>query len=100
YVPGHWVPELIDAAGGDLVAGTPRRRSYVMQWDELRALEPEVVLIMPCGYDLAAARAEAERYNARLREFAATVHCLDASAFFSRSGPRVVDGVELLSEIL
>jgi len=100
YVPGHWVPEMIDAAGGDLVAGTARHRSYVMEWDELRALAPDVVLIMPCGFDLAAARAEAQRYAATLRTITATVHCLDAAAYFSRSGPRVADGVELLAETL
>jgi iron complex transport system substrate-binding protein len=100
YVPGHWVPEMIAAAGGDLVAGTARERSYAMKWDDLRALEPDVVLIMPCGYDLAAARAEAECHAGALRGFGATVHCLDASAYFSRSGPRVADGVELLAKIL
>jgi iron complex transport system substrate-binding protein len=100
YVPGHWVPEMIDAAGGDLVAGTARHRSYAMDWDELRALAPDVVLIMPCGFDLAAARVEAQRHAATLRSVAATVHCLDASAYFSRSGPRVADGVELLAQIL
>jgi len=100
YVPGHWVPEMIDAAGGDLVAGTARHRSYAMDWDELRALAPDVVLVMPCGLDLAAARVEAQRHAATLRSIAATVHCLDASAYFSRSGPRVADGVELLAQIL
>jgi iron complex transport system substrate-binding protein len=100
YVPGHWVPELIDAAGGDLVAGKAHQRSYVMEWDDLRALQPDVVLIMPCGFDLAASRVEAQRYDRLLRSMAATVHCLDASAYFSRSGPRVVAGVELLSQIL
>ncbi len=100
YVPGHWVPEMIAAAGGDLVAGTARQRSYAMEWDALRALAPDVVLIMPCGFDLAAARAEAQRYAATLHSIAATVHCLDASAYFSRSGPRVADGVELLAQTL
>ena len=100
YVPGHWVPELIEAAGGDLVAGTAHQRSYRVEWDQLRALEPDVVLVMPCGFDRSAARLAAQRYEALLRSLAAKVHCLDASAYFSRSGPRVVDGVELLSEIL
>jgi len=100
YVPGHWVPELIDAAGGELVAGKAHERSYVMEWGALRALHPDMVLIMPCGFDLAAARVEAQRYDTLLRSFSAPVHCLDASAYFSRSGPRVVTGVELLSQIL
>jgi len=100
YVPGHWVPELIEAAGGDLVAGTAHQRSYRVEWDELRALEPDVVLVIPCGFDHSAARLAAQRHDALLQSFGAKVHCLDASAYFSRSGPRVVDGIELLSEIL
>jgi iron complex transport system substrate-binding protein len=71
-----------------------------MEWDALRGLAPDVVLIMPCGFDLAAARAEAQRHAATLRGIAATVHCLDASAYFSRSGPRVADGIELLAQTL
>ena len=100
YVSGHWVPELIDAAGGDLVAGTAHQRSYRAEWDQLRALAPDVVLVIPCGFDRSAARLAAQPYEAVLHGFGAKVHCLDASAYFSRSGPRVVDGVELLSEIL
>ena len=102
YVPGHWVPELIAAAGGDLVAGTARRPSYRMEWSELRALDPDVVLIMPCGFNLEETRREAERYDAVLRGIAAPphVHLLDASAYFSRSGPRVVDGLEILASAI
>jgi len=96
YVPGHWVPELIAAAGGDLVAGTARRPSYRMEWSELRALDPDIVLIMPCGFNLVETHREAERYDGVLRGIAPHVHLLDASAYFSRSGPRVVDGLETL----
>jgi iron complex transport system substrate-binding protein len=99
YVPGHWVPELIAAAGGDLLAGTARRPSYRMDWPELRALHPDIVLIMPCGFNLEETRREAERYDDVLRGIAppSQVHLLDASAYFSRSGPRVVDGLEILA---
>ncbi|HLQ59245.1 MAG TPA: cobalamin-binding protein [Gemmatimonadales bacterium] len=100
YVPGHWVPELIAAAGGDLVAGTVRRPSYRMEWADLRALDPDVVLIMPCGFSLEETRREAERYDAVLRGLAPHVHLLDASAYFSRSGPRVVDGLEILASAI
>ena len=102
YVPGHWVPELIGIAGGDLVAGTARRPSYRMEWSDLRALEPppDVLLIMPCGFSLAESRREAERYEPLLRDLAPVVHCLDASAYFSRSGPRVVDGLEILASAI
>jgi len=100
YVPGHWVPELIAAAGGDLVAGTARRPSYRMEWSELRALDPDILLIMPCGFNLEQTRREAERYDDLLRDLAPQVHMLDASAYFSRSGPRVVDGLEMLASAI
>ena len=96
YVPGHWVPEMIDIAGGALLAGTTRRPSYRMEWSELRRLEPDVVLIMPCGFSLDETHREAERYASELQAIGGRVHMLDASAHFSRSGPRVADGVEIL----
>jgi len=98
YVPGHWVPELIAAAGGDLLAGIARRPSYRMDWADLRAFEPDVVLIMPCGFDLEETRQEAQRYHEPLRMLGGRQEILDASSYFSRSGPRVVDGLEILAE--
>ena len=100
YVPGHWVAELIAAAGGDLVAGAAGRPSYRMEWSELRALDPDILLMMPCGFNLAETRREAERYDDVLRGLAPRVHLLDASAYFSRSGPRVVDGLEMLASAI
>ena len=99
YVPGHWVPEMIDAAGGDLLAGATRRPSYRMEWSELRSLDPDVLLIMPCGFDLDRSQSEADRYADELRGIGGRVHVLDASSYFSRSGPRVVDGVEILASV-
>jgi len=99
YVPGHWVPEMIDIAGGELVAGIARRPSYRMEWSELRELEPEIVLIMPCGFNLDETRREAERHRSELQAIGGRVHVLDASAYFSRSGPRVIDGVEILADV-
>src|SRR6266550_2182282 len=98
YVPGHWVPEMIDIAGGELVAGVTRRPSYRMEWSQLRALEPEIVLVMPCGFSLTETHLEAERYASQLEAIGGRVHVLDASSYFSRSGPRVVDGVEILAQ--
>jgi len=100
YVPGHWVPELIATAGGDLLAGTAARPSYRMAWADLQALSPDVVLIMPCGLNLNETRVEAQRYDDVLRGLAPRVHLLDASAYFSRSGPRVVDGLEMLASAI
>jgi iron complex transport system substrate-binding protein len=100
YAPGHWVPELIDAAGGELLAGTARRPSFPMQWSDLSELRPDVVLVMPCGFDLEETRRDAERHGEQLSSLGGRVHLLDASAYFSRSGPRVVDGLEILERTL
>ena len=100
YVPGHWVPELIEAAGGELLAGTARRPSYRMEWAELAALHPDELLIMPCGFSLEETRREATRYDRQLRALGGRMHVLDASCYFSRSGPRVVDGLEILASTI
>ena len=88
---------MIDAAGGELLAGTARCPSYRMEWSELRALSPDIVLVMPCGFTHEEACREADRYRDEIRSLGGQQHVLDASAFFSRSGPRVVDGIEILA---
>ena len=100
YAPGHWVPELIELAGGELLAGTARRPSFPMQWSDLSELHPDVVLVMPCGFDLEETRRDAERYAEQLRGLGGRLHLLDASSYFSRSGPRVVDGLEILASTI
>ena len=106
YVPGHWIPELIAAAGGDLVAGTARRPSYRVTWSELRELDPDVLLIMPCGFDLETARKEGDCHVVKLHQVAGRAlaadrgYVVDASSYFSRSGPRVADGVEIAGALL
>ena len=100
YMPGHWVPELVDLAGGELLAGTVRKPSYRMEWSELQGLDPEVLLVMPCGFDLKDTLREAAQHRHELRNVGGRVHLLDASAYFSRSGPRVVDGLEILASAL
>jgi iron complex transport system substrate-binding protein len=101
YVGGHWVPEMIDLAGGVDALGEAGQRSRVVDWDELRAAEPEVAVVMPCGLYADEAAAQALRYVERLRELdAQQVVAVDAASSFSRPGPRLVDGVELLGHIL
>jgi iron complex transport system substrate-binding protein len=101
YVGGHWVPQMIELAGGEDVLGLPGERSRVAGWDEIAAASPEVVIVIPCGYDAAAAGEEARAFAGRLDALGArTVQALDASAYFSRPGPRLVDGVELLARVL
>lgn len=106
FVPGHWVPEMVEIAGGHNLAGTAGARSAEASWDELAGLNPDVLVVMPCGYDLEAARQDADRYAERLLSVApraiaeGRAFVVDASSYFNRSGPRVVDGVEILAKLL
>ena len=101
FVAGHWTPQLIEMAGGEDVLGFPGERSRQATWDEVAAAQPEVVIVMPCGYDAARALVEAEEFGGRLRAVGADqVIAVNASAYFSRPGPRLVDGLELLAHIL
>lgn len=106
FAPGHWVPEMVESAGGINLIGEAGERSREVAWDEMRDLDPDVLVVMPCGYGLEAARADADLYAAELRAVApraigngASV-VVDASAYFNRSGPRVVKGVEILAGLL
>jgi len=101
YVAGHWTPQLIEYAGGFDVLGMPGERSEQATWDVASAAAPEVVIAMPCGYDAATAYREAEMHADELRATGARrVVAVDASAYFSRPGPRLIDGLELLAHVL
>jgi len=101
YVAGHWTPQMIELAGGQDVAGRPGEPSQTASWETLAAAEPEVVVAMPCGYDAARAHAEALAYAETLERLKARrVVAVDASAYFSRPGPRLISGLELLGHIL
>jgi iron complex transport system substrate-binding protein len=100
YIGGHWVPQQIELAGGEDVLGMPGERSRTATWEELEAAGPDVVIVMPCGLYRDEAAAEAERHAERLDRLGARVVPVDAAAYFSRPGPRLVDGVELLADVL
>lgn len=101
YVAGHWVPEMIDAAGGIDALARAGEHSRVVTWEEVREAEPDVVVVMPCGLYCDEALAEAKLHIADLRALGAdSIHAVDAAASFSRPGPRLADGVELLGAIL
>ena len=101
FVAGHWVPEMIALAGGLDVLGTAGAKSRTAEWDELESAAPDVALVMPCGYDAARSAEEAAAFADRLGALGADrVVAVDASAYFSRPGPRLVTGVELLASIL
>lgn len=101
FIGGHWVPQMIELAGGVDMLGMPGERSREASWEELAAIEPEVVVLMQCGYDTAKSAEEALDYADQLREIGAKqIYACDASAYFSRPGPRLVDGLELLAHAL
>ena len=103
WTPGHWVPAMVDAAGGRCLLGEPGAPSRRAEADELRGLRPDVVLAAFCGMDLAASRAALPQVGDWWPEVTAaarTVAAVDGSAYFSRPGPRLVDGVELLARLL
>ena len=93
---GHWVPEQVALAGGVDVLGEPGARSRELGWDEVRAARPDIVVVMPCGWN--ARRAEQEAYA--IPDLRARVVAVDANAYFSRPGPRLIDGIELLGSLL
>jgi iron complex transport system substrate-binding protein len=101
FVAGHWTPQLIEYAGGLDMLGLPGEHSEERSWEEVAAAAPQVVVCMPCGYDAERALAEAEAYADELAGVGAErVVAVDAAAYFSRPGPRLVDGLELLAHIL
>jgi iron complex transport system substrate-binding protein len=101
FTAGHWTPQLIEMAGGYDVLGFAGEPSEQSSWDMVRAAQPDVVLVMPCGYDVPRASDEALEHAGELRSIGAReVVAVDAKATFSRPGPRLVDGLELLARTL
>jgi iron complex transport system substrate-binding protein len=99
YVGGHWVPQMVDMAGGEDVLGMPGERSRVAEWAEVEAARPEIVVSMPCGYYAERAAKETMEQSERLAALEARVIAVDAAAYFSRPGPRLVDGIEWLGHL-
>ena len=99
---GHWVPEMLQVAGGEPVLGCPGAPSVRVTWAQIAAAAPQVVVFMPCGYGLHAAVDEASRTLLARPELAGAeaIIAVDASAYCSRPGPRLVDGVEILAAAL
>lgn len=100
FLGGHWIPEMIALAGGADIVGRAGKKSPQVEWDSLAGLEPDVVVAMPCGWYLDDSRAQALEHRARLDSLGARqVFAVDAASTFSRPGPRLVDGVELLGHL-
>jgi len=101
FVGGHWIPEMIALAGGKDVAGPAGAKSPEVEWDALAGLDPELVVVMPCGMYAEESLAEAERHRGGIDALGAErVFAVDAASTYSRPGPRLVDGTELLAHLL
>jgi len=109
FAGGHWVPEMIESAGGIDAIARPGDHSRRLTWDDVRAADPDHIVVMPCGFDEAGARDQigllADHPSSRINWSAlravreGRVHPVDANGCFSRPGPRLVDGIERLAAI-
>lgn len=104
FAGGHWVPEMIEMAGGEDVLARPGDHSRRLSWEEIQEADPDLIVAMPCGYDEAGARSQVEiatlpGWQALRAVREGRVVPVDANGCFSRPGPRLVDGIEQLAEI-
>lgn len=103
---GHWTMELVEQAGGESLIGAPRGPSLRFEWDDLAVADPDVIIIAPCGFDLARTREDAAllRKDPRWRTLRAVqagrVAIIDGNQYINRPGPRVVESLEIIAEIL
>ena len=103
FVGGHWIPEMVELAGGTDVLNRPGQRSITVTWQQIADAGPEALVFMPCGYDLPAAQEEGSGLPAKSELLqtpavrSGRVFATDGSAYFSRPGPRLVDGLEVLA---
>ncbi|WP_139979397.1 cobalamin-binding protein [Nocardioides litoris] len=101
YAPGHWLPEMVELAGGEAVLGAAGEKSFRVRWEDVAAARPDVVVVAPCGYGRDGAQAQADALVAAgLLPDGVVVHAVDADGMWARPGPRIVDGVEELAQVL
>lgn len=106
YLAGHWVPEMVQLAGGQDVLAQPGSPSRVVKWDEILDAAPDILILMPCGFSVERTQEELFQLMQQPDQWrlspALTEHTflVDASSYFSRPGPRLIDGIELLAAIL
>jgi iron complex transport system substrate-binding protein len=98
FAAGHWLPEMIELAGGVDVLGRARRPSFPTSWELVRRLEPDLVVLAPCGFDLGRTVAEASRVDPT--DLGCPVVAVDGNAYYSRPAPRVADGIRQLAHLL
>jgi iron complex transport system substrate-binding protein len=97
---GHWTPELVAIAGGDELLGAGRQPAHAIDWQQVVDADPEVVVVMACGFSLDRSLREVEAARGHFELLDAETWVVDGNAFFSRPGPRLVDSVEIMAGIL
>lgn len=106
YAAGHWVPEMVEVAGGRMGLGKAGEPSFKVSWKEIAEFAPQMLFIMPCGYDIEKTLGEIDTAmkNDEWFSLPATskghIYVFDANSYFSRPGPRVVDGLEILAKTI
>ena len=103
---GHWVPEMVELAGGVNTFGDKDTGTFQLEWDEVVARQPEIIIMMPCGFDVSRGLqdvpllAQREGWDSLPAVRNRRVYVVDAGAYTSRSGPRLVDGLEIMAEMI
>ena len=106
WAGGHWIPQMVDYAGGIEGLGRLGKPSHRIEWDQVVEYKPEIIVLSPCGFDANQAMEEAHvlasyiEWNEIPAFQSSRIYAVNASAYFSRSGPRVVDGLEILAHII
>ncbi|HEY5626807.1 MAG TPA: cobalamin-binding protein [Nitrospira sp.] len=106
YIGGHWIPEMVTLAGGQDVLGQARQPSREISWDDVHAAKPDIVVLMPCGFSVERTITEIRALCTAHSEWAHALaqwpktYVVDAGSYFSRPGPRLVDGLELLAGMM
>ena len=106
YVAGHWVPEMVTLAGGFDVLGRKGEPSHRVAWQSVIDAKPDVILLMPCGFDVRRTVKEStplrslEGWHDLPAVKTGNVYALNGNAYFSRPGPRLVNGLEILARII
>ena len=102
FIGGHWVPEMIEIAGGSPALGEKEAPSREITWEQALASSPEIIVLMVCGFDL---KRTVKEFNLLSesefwKKYDGEIYAVDGSAYFSRPGPRIIDGIEILGEII
>jgi iron complex transport system substrate-binding protein len=106
YVAGHWVPEMVEMSGGECGIGKIGDPSFKVSWKEIVDFAPQMLFIMPCGYDIQKTLDEINTLTSQEEWFSlpstnrGEIYLLDANSYFSRPGPRVVDGLEIMAKTI